>query len=164
MWALLPPFGRGIEGLCFDRGTRRCGGSEVSVSPVTCDLWTLSGASVGVAWGRGEAVAVNEAEHTTGIVWKVGKATKVWGGCDCSWVVLPHPHRKWGELLCGQSGGKAAKSLCVFWPCGCSVVLVGLFVGFRWTSGGQSTLGWEWVSLRHRMVVLWVWHGPFLPA
>ena len=34
--------------------------------------------------------------------------------------------------MCGQNGRKAAKSLCVFWPCGGSVVLVGLFVSFRW--------------------------------
>ena len=46
MWA---PFGRGVEGLCFDRGTRRCGGSKVVVSPVTFEP---SGASMGVAWGQ----------------------------------------------------------------------------------------------------------------
>ena len=62
MWALLPPFGRGIEGLCFDRGTRQCGGSEVGVSPVTFEpcrllLWAWHGV-------KGEAMAVNE-------VWKV---------------------------------------------------------------------------------------------
>ena len=49
MWVLLLPFGRGIEGPCFDFG---CGGSEVDVSPVACDLRTLSGTSVGMAWGQ----------------------------------------------------------------------------------------------------------------
>ena len=69
MWAPLLPFWRGIEGLCFDRGTRQCGGSEVGVSPVSvtfepCQvlLWTWHGV-------KGGAVAVNEAEHTTGIVY-----------------------------------------------------------------------------------------------
>ena len=31
------------------------------------------------------------------------------------------------------------------------MVWLGLIVSFRWTSGGQSTLDWEWWSLRHRV-------------
>ena len=75
MWVLLPPFGRGIA------STRWCGGigsevdlslSRVTFEPYQVLLWVWRGV-------KGEAMAVNEAEHTTGIVWK---------------VVLPHPHRK----------------------------------------------------------------------
>ena len=66
-------------------------------------------------------------------------------------------HRKGGELLCGQCGGTAAKELCSFWPCGGCAVFVSLFAGFQWTTRGQSTLDWKWVSLRHRMMLLWVW-------
>ena len=59
--------GRGIEGLRFDCGS---GGSKVGVSlscvtfePRRLLLWAWHGV-------KGEAMAVNEAEHT-GIVWKV---------------------------------------------------------------------------------------------
>ena len=32
------------------------------------------------------------------------------------------------------------KELCAFWRCKSYVLFVGLFVGFQWTSSGQSTL------------------------
>ncbi len=68
-------------------------------------------------------------------------------GCGCDGVVLLRPHKKWGKLLCGWCGS-------AFWPRGSCVVQVGLLVGFRWTSGGQSILVWEWWSLRHRVMLL----------
>ena len=39
--------------------------------------------------------------------------------------------------MCWKSGGKAAKSLCAFWPCGSmqcgfSGIVCGLLVDFRW--------------------------------
>ena len=43
----------------------------------------------------------------------------------------------------------ALKNVCAVWPCGCCVFIV---VGFRWTSGVQSTPHRELVSLRHRVV------------
>ena len=49
-----------------------CPLSLVTFEPCQVLLWAWHGV-------KGEAMAVNEAEHTTGIVWK---------------VVLPHPHRK----------------------------------------------------------------------
>ena len=46
-------------------------------------------------------------------------------------VLLPHPHRKWSEQLCGQCVGMAMKS-CTFWPCGNCMVLRDCL----WASGG----------------------------
>ena len=77
MWALLLPFGRGIEGLWFDCGTRRCGGSEVGVSPVgmtfePCQVlqWAWHGV-------KGEAMAVNANRRHCVEGTARGKATKV---------------------------------------------------------------------------------------
>ena len=71
MWALLLPCGRGIEGLCFD-GVVGVALSRVTFEPCQVLLWAWHGV-------KGEAMAVNEAEHTTGILWKVWreKGTKV---------------------------------------------------------------------------------------
>ena len=44
------------------------------------------------------------------------------------------------ELLCGWYGGTVMMELCAFWSYESCVVFVGLLVGFRWTSGGQSSL------------------------
>ena len=40
--------------------------------------------------------------------------------------------------------------------------LIGMIVGFQWTSSGQSALDWEWWSLRHRVVLYWTSPGPSL--
>ena len=66
-------FGHGKEGLCFNYRTRGCGRSDVGVSTVTCDLWILSSAYVGVAW-----YCVEERREE-----RLWKATKVWDECDC---------------------------------------------------------------------------------
>ena len=42
--------------------------------------------------------------------------------------------------LCGQCSGIII-SVCVFWPCGCSVVYEGLFVGFWWPVSTWLTIG-----------------------
>ena len=74
---LLPQFGPGTEGLCFDCGARGCGGREVNVSPVRCYLephqvllWAWHGV-------KSEAIAVNEAECITGVVWKVRREERL---------------------------------------------------------------------------------------
>ena len=85
MWVLLLPFGRGIEGLCFNCGTQRCGGSEVVVSPVTCDPLTPSGASLGVAWGQrwGHSSSWGRAHH-----WHCVEGRKGYEGVRQVWLWL----------------------------------------------------------------------------
>ena len=67
------------------------------------------------------------------------KLTMVWSGCGFDYVVvLPRPHRKWGEFLCGGCGRTALKDLCAFWPWGSCVL-------WLWTSGengGPWGTGW----------------------
>ena len=62
-------------------------------------------------------------------LWAGGKVMKVWSGCGCEVVVLLHPHRKWGKLLCGRCGRTAVKELHAFWPV---EAVWFLFVGFWW--------------------------------
>ena len=59
--------------------------------------------------------------------------------------------------MCGRCGGMAMKKLCAFGLVEAVCFLWDL--SFRWTSSSQSTLCWKWESLRHRMVLLWVWSG-----
>ena len=86
-------------------------------------------------WVKGEAMAVNEAEHTTGIVWKVRREERLRRRENVvGWCCHTHTGNEVSSCV-----GKASKSVCILalWmQCGFSG-----FVGFWWTSGGQSTLG-----------------------
>ena len=106
---------------------------------------------------------LNEAEHTTGIVWKVRREERL-RRCEVGVTVVRwccHTHTGNEVSSCVGRVVERLRSLCVFWPCGCSAALVGLL----WVSGGLLVASQHLVeSLRHRMVVLWVWHGPFFLA
>ena len=94
MWALLLPFGRGIEGLWDSTVWWACPPSRVTFEPCQVLLWAWHGV-------KGEAMAVNEAEHTTGIVWKVRReerlrrcevgVTVVGWCCHCLLYTSPSP-------------------------------------------------------------------------
>ena len=58
--------------------------SRVTFQPCLVLLWAWHGV-------KGEAMAVNEAEHTTGIVWREERLRRYKVGVT---VVRPHPHRK----------------------------------------------------------------------
>ena len=123
--------GCGIDGPCFDSGTHECRGQEEGRVPTPSSCF----------WGS-EAMAVNEADYTTGMVQRVRQERRLWRRevgvavwrCCCP----THTGMWWNGL-----------DIVV-----CILALWMFFWDCLWASSTQSALGWELGSLRERMLLL----------
>ena len=95
---------------------------------------------------KGEAMSVNEADYSC-VIWCTAgpeeRQQRRWVGVVMRrWSCPAHTGNKVSFCMGGVTELTAVKELCAFPPFGSCVVFVGLFVGFRWTSGRQLTAGW----------------------
>ena len=98
------------------------------------------------------------------IVWPPGwkEGWRWWDGCKFvkRWCCSTHVGSEVSRCV-GGCGGIFVHTLSVFW-CSDSCVCVFFLWDCLCTSGGQCAFDWERWSLRHRMVLVWVWSGPSL--
>ena len=133
----LLPVGRGVDGRHWVPWTRRWA--------CPCLVWPLIPGTRTYQGVKGEAMATNEADYSTGMVQRVRqegrlqmrKVGVVMWRCWCP----THTGSEWAI----QCGGECAFGL---------VDAVWFLWNYLWASGGQSVLGWELGSLRQTMLLL----------